>query len=1106
MTSGSKKHLGIVLIGNVDAGKSCIASRLLFELNPSYQRDKQRMRREVAQLGLMNRSSKCNHPPISLHTYEISSEIIDRYSCTVYSWEFVNENSSGGSQELRFEITIDCDAFISSFEATIDGEIFVGQTKEKHAANKEYIEAKANDENAILITQPYDDIPNVFQIKTNIDCKSKILLNLKVEQYLQKQFNFNQLNIQILKDFSSYNIVAKYDHIVLNVNIREQSEIYDVHITNDNSIQTEDKRMEHMNRNCSIEAKISRNQCSVNEIKVKYKLKGEQNDSNVIFDTKSNVFVHVISDIITGSTISNDCVSEGIADDINDRVLIPRRVVFVIDRSGSMGGHKWRKTIHATITTLKQLRQSYDRYCIILFDSDIELVQDHIIVADEENISKSIQYLQNASVCGSTNINDALLTAIHAIKTDIASFNQTDDTHNFYMNQIILITDGEPNSGESNTNKIISNIKKENTLTQDKYCSKVSIFAFGVGSDSNSSRWITDLNHSFLKLLALNNHGFYKRIKETTTDVLLNEYYALLSKPILSNISIRYHDKYVSDLTNTRFNTLYSGNDIVICGKINATADAALPLHLTISAITGQEVKHNDTWVTKPVSISKELTIDIHPEVKENDEHLQNQNTERTWAYLKLQQLAGNMFINQDICDASVSPLSLALKYKFVTPWTSMIVVKKKHPERALNLDGNTHGTNDNDLFCLFMDKSKDERARGVTIQCITKEFFTDSYCYTVIDAPGHRDFVRNIISGASQADVALLVVPADKAGFEASIKSRNQSNDKYEAQARQHVRLCSLLGIRQIIVCINKMDECSSHDADDRYNQIKHEVGKMLTKMGYKIRRIPFIPVSAWQGDNINQISSNMPWYKGFVVKKKKQTISGYTVSDALEKVVRIPKRDIKKPLRLPLSGVYKIKGVGDLITGRIEQGSITPGVMIKCYPSQSVGKVFSIEMHHKNVPSASCGDNVGICIKNWNKKPSVGDVLVIDDVIDPNPPRAVARFTAFVFVQHYPNRIFAKHGCKQQKNDFTPLVFVRTAKAACDMIDIKWKLSQFNCKRIENVEYVETGDQAEVVFEPRSPIVLTSFVECHGLGRIAVMDANSLVMIGKVISVEYQ
>jgi elongation factor 1-alpha len=419
-------------------------------------------------------------------------------------------------------------------------------------------------------------------------------------------------------------------------------------------------------------------------------------------------------------------------------------------------------------------------------------------------------------------------------------------------------------------------------------------------------------------------------------------------------------------------------------------------------------------------------------------------------------------------------------------------------------------------LFAFFMDKSKDERARGVTIQCCTREFFTESYHYTIIDAPGHRDFIKNMISGASQADVALLMVPANKGGFETSIAKGNHKKGEIQGQTRQHARLCHLLGIEQLIVGINKMDDKSVNYAEARYNEIKGEVDKMLTKIGYKTKKIPFIPMSGFKGDNLKDKSTNMAWWKGFEVKIKKDKVSGTTLLEALEKVVKPPKRAVNKPFRMPVSGVYKIKGVGDVITGRIEQGEIAPGVNVKFYPTGCGGNAFSVEMHHKTVEKASCGDNVGVNVKKLPKEnmPRCGDVMCIDDAnADPNPPKAAAEFTALVFVQDHPGKLSCgkeekdkKTGQMIVKGGFTPSIHIRTAKAPCQMTSINWKMGKSTSNaKVEGVPYIEAGDQAEVVFRPRMPLVVQPFDECKPLGRIAAMDSNSLIMLGKVTKVTY-
>eukprot|EP00494_Astrolonche_serrata_P022135 UN22392 len=412
--------------------------------------------------------------------------------------------------------------------------------------------------------------------------------------------------------------------------------------------------------------------------------------------------------------------------------------------------------------------------------------------------------------------------------------------------------------------------------------------------------------------------------------------------------------------------------------------------------------------------------------------------------------------------------------------------------------------------FAFFMDKSKDERARGVTISCTTKEFYTDKYHYTIIDAPGHRDFIKNMISGAAQADVALLMVPANKGGFETSIQKGNHKKGEVQGQTRQHARLLHLLGVDQLLVGINKMDDKSVGYKEERYKEIQGEVDKMLTKIGFKTKKIPFIPISGWKGDNLLEKSENMKWWKGFKVKVKKEKVEGSTLLDALNNVATVPKRPTKEPFRMPVSGVYKIKGVGDVITGRIEQGVLKPGAEVGFSPTATDGKCFSIEMHHKTVEKAKPGDNVGVNVKGLKKEnmPKCGDVMYIKgEANDKKPPKAVTEFTAAVFVQDHPGQLKAATEDKKLKGwkgGFTPSIHVRTAKSPCQLVKINWKKGKSTSGvKVEDPLFIEAGDEAEVVMRPRMPFTIDSYNDCKPLGRMAAMDSNSLIMLGRILKV---
>ena len=399
--------------------------------------------------------------------------------------------------------------------------------------------------------------------------------------------------------------------------------------------------------------------------------------------------------------------------------------------------------------------------------------------------------------------------------------------------------------------------------------------------------------------------------------------------------------------------------------------------------------------------------------------------------------------------------------------------------------------------FAYYMDKGKAERERGVTIDCTTKEFFTDSYHYTIVDAPGHRDYIKNMISGAGCADVALLLVPAEAGGFETAIAKGNHKNGEVQGQTRQHARLLSLLGVEQIIIGINKMDSCNW--SQSRFEEIKSEMVKMIQQAGYKPKKVPVIPFSGFQGENLIEQTDKMPWYKGWEAYINKETkVEGVTLLDALEKLARPPKRNTEGKVRVPINGIYKIKGVGDVITGRVEQGVIHPNDICGIAPRGLTGlKIFTIEMHHKSWPEAFPGDNVGINMKGLdkNKMPKVGDVIYLEKEGHLKP---VKSFKALVHVQEHPGQL---------KVGFAPLVHVRTSKSACKLVKINWKMSKkTGNEKISSPPYLEKNEQAEVEFEPAQPFYCESFNDCRGLGRIAVMDSNQLIMLGKVVEVTYK
>ncbi len=374
--------------------------------------------------------------------------------------------------------------------------------------------------------------------------------------------------------------------------------------------------------------------------------------------------------------------------------------------------------------------------------------------------------------------------------------------------------------------------------------------------------------------------------------------------------------------------------------------------------------------------------------------------------------------------------------------------------------------------FAWLLDRLKEERERGVTIALTYLKFETRKYFFTIIDAPGHRDFIKNMITGTSQADAAILVVSARKGEFEAGMSP--------EGQTREHAILAKTMGINQLIVAVNKMDATEPPWSQKRYEQIKTILGKFLKSLGYDISKIPFIPVSAWTGDNLIERSPNMPWY------------DGPTLVEALD-MLQPPPKPVDKPLRVPIQDVYAISGVGTVPVGRVETGILKVGDRVVFMPPAKVGEVRSIETHHVRIEKAEPGDNIGFNVRGISKRDiKRGDVAGHLD----HPPTVAEEFTARVFIIWHPTAITV---------GYTPVVHVHTASVASRIIEIKAKLDPRTGKVVEeNPKFIKMGDAAIVRFKPIKPLVIEKYSDFPPLGRFAMRDMGKTIGIGVVVDVK--
>ena len=367
--------------------------------------------------------------------------------------------------------------------------------------------------------------------------------------------------------------------------------------------------------------------------------------------------------------------------------------------------------------------------------------------------------------------------------------------------------------------------------------------------------------------------------------------------------------------------------------------------------------------------------------------------------------------------------------------------------------------------FAWVMDKLKEERERGLTIDVAHKRFDTDKYYFTIIDAPGHRDFVKNMITGTSQADAAVLVVSVP---------------DGPQAQTKEHVFLARTLGVEQLIVGMNKMDATKPAYDEKRFNEVKEQVSTLLMSVGFKVDEIPFIPVSAFKGDNAIKASDNLGWYKGPTILK------------SLDMIVE-PEKPTKLPLRLPIQDVYTITGIGTVPVGRVETGILLPDMKISMQPADKAGEVKSIEMHHEIIPKAEPGDNVGFNVRGISRTDiRRGDVAGPAD----NPPTVAKTFTARIMVLNHPSVI---------TKGYTPVFHCHTAQVACTFEELTAKLDPKSGETTEeNPEFLKTGDAAIVKVRPTKPMVIEKTSEFPQLGRFAIRDMGQTVAAGMCIDVE--
>lgn len=376
------------------------------------------------------------------------------------------------------------------------------------------------------------------------------------------------------------------------------------------------------------------------------------------------------------------------------------------------------------------------------------------------------------------------------------------------------------------------------------------------------------------------------------------------------------------------------------------------------------------------------------------------------------------------------------------------------------------HGKGDTFKYAWVMDNIKDERERGITIDLAFQKFESAKYFFTLIDAPGHRDFIKNMITGASEADCAVLVLSAKEGETDTAIAPGGQ--------AREHAFLLRTLGVGQIIVAINKMDD--SNYSEQAFKVAKDKAEKLIKSVGYKLENVPIIPISGWKGDNLVKKSENMKWWTG---KTMLETFDEF----------KLPEKPTGKPLRIPIQDVYTITGVGTVPVGRVETGTVKAGQKIIVMPAGVLGEIKTIETHHTQMESAEAGDNIGFNLRGVDKKDiKRGDVIGTPD----NPPNVAKEFRAQIIVIHHPTALAP---------GYTPVMHAHTAQVAATIVAFEAKINpQTGAAEEKDPKFLKAGDSAIVRIRPVRPIAIETFQDFPELGRFALRDMGATIAAGVV------
>ncbi len=466
----------------------------------------------------------------------------------------------------------------------------------------------------------------------------------------------------------------------------------------------------------------------------------------------------------------------------------------------------------------------------------------------------------------------------------------------------------------------------------------------------------------------------------------------------------------------------------------------------------------------------------------------------------------------------------------------------RNHTEKNTANDDDTAyipSTPTDEQWSSYFDQDENEQIRQMTIHGNIHEISSISYQISLIDTPGYKEYMKNFIRYISQSDVVLLVFSANDliekvAHIPSTPNADRLAFDGY-FELLDKLRICHLFEINQMIIVINKMEKFNY--SKSKFIECCNEIEKLLKMVGYRYKnKIAMIPISALKGDNILKKSCHrrLKWWNGYKLECHHMHRFGYntvyTIYDAIELInyneIKIYNKNIIniKPFKMSICNIYEETLNGEILSGRIENGKISIGTTIKCFPSGCCGEIKSIEMFNKKCLNAQYGDIIGISLDSFLLHPQRGDILLNDKNIK---QYEICKFEAIIDVQkHLIKKKYKKatwnHKLRCFRNGFSPIIYTNNAikQCQCQMIDILWKINknikpnQLNVfpetgnhgnngnkfqQKIKTAQYLEPGDTAKILFEPNRQFAISL------QQKIVILEHKELIMTGKVTKLHY-